>query len=488
MTDSQNKETNSYKSILKGFSVFGSVQIFLILINLVRGKFVALILGPAGMGISSLFTTSSNTITKAFSLGLNLAIVKEAAAESDQKSKLSEVLASAKFLSKATALCGALFCILFSGWLSKITFHSQGYSWQFILLAVAVFFTIYGNGKLSVLQGLHKVSKLSKASLVGAITGLCAGIPLYYVWGDKGIVPAIVVLSLGMYIFYTYCLRGESKPEIFKWKKHKGIVKKLLSLGIILYAGDLIGTFCTYLLNIYLRSEGSLDTVGLYQAANSITNQYAGALFAALSLDYFPRLAKASHDNSAMNRIVNRQSEIVAIAIAPIASMVILTAPIIIRILLSEEFLSIQSLIRWMGFGVMLRSLQFPMGYIAFAKDNKRLFFILEGIITNVLYLGGSVVFFHFFGLIGLGYAMVAESLISICIYSIVNYRKYGYKFDFKVKKEYLLCVGLCSLCFCATLITHIYLSLSAMVVITSVSVVYSVIRLRKLLKSPENQ
>ncbi len=59
------------------------MQVFLILINLVRGKFVAMFLGPEGMGISSLFNATSNTMVKASSFGLNLAIVKEVAAENE---------------------------------------------------------------------------------------------------------------------------------------------------------------------------------------------------------------------------------------------------------------------------------------------------------------------------------------------------------------------------------------------------------------------
>ncbi len=77
---SKNKDENSYRSILKGTSVFGGVQVFQILINMVRGKFVALFLGPDGMGVSALLTSATGTVQQFGSLGLNLAIVKEVAA------------------------------------------------------------------------------------------------------------------------------------------------------------------------------------------------------------------------------------------------------------------------------------------------------------------------------------------------------------------------------------------------------------------------
>jgi len=63
---------------------------------------------------------------------------------------------------------------------------------------------------------------------------------------------------------------------------------KLIGLGLVLMAGSLIGTFTNYLINLFVRSFGSVDNVGLYQAANSITNQYVGVVFSAMSLDFFP--------------------------------------------------------------------------------------------------------------------------------------------------------------------------------------------------------
>ena len=75
--DNNLMSTNSYKSIMKGAAIFGGTQFFTILVNLIRGKLVALFLGPEGMGISSLMMSSMNTIQQFSSLGLNLSIVKE---------------------------------------------------------------------------------------------------------------------------------------------------------------------------------------------------------------------------------------------------------------------------------------------------------------------------------------------------------------------------------------------------------------------------
>lgn len=38
---------------------------------------------------------------------------------------------------------------------------------------------------------------------------------------------------------------------------------------------------------LFISNFGSLKDVGLYQAANSITNQYVGVVFAAMGADFF---------------------------------------------------------------------------------------------------------------------------------------------------------------------------------------------------------
>lgn len=475
----------SYRSILKGTSIFGGVQIFNILINLIRGKFVAVILGPEGMGISSLFTSASATIQRFASWGLNQAIVRETASVAEREEEKSSLISLVVKLIGFTGLLGMVFCIVLCFPLSRLTFGSPDYAWQFVLLGLAVGLSIIASGKLAILQGLHQVKRISKASIVGGLTGLCVGVPLYYIWGDKGIVPAIVALALSMYVFYSvnlYRSHGRIR-EKSSWKQHKPLIKRLLLMGVVLMASDVIGSLVMYLLNLFLRTKGSLDDVGLYQAANSITNQYAGLVFAAMAMDYFPRLSKVADRNEEMIEVVNRQTEIVALLIAPAICLLILSAPLVIRVLLSEKFLEIMPLMRWMGLGVLLKAISFPMGYIAFAKGNKKVFFLLEGLWGNIVYLLIGCAGFYFYGLIGLGYALVADNLLSIIVYYIVNNKLYRYRFSGGAFIYMLISIGLGILCFGASLFESQGLSFTFMGVVTFLSLLWCYFILRRKLK-----
>ena len=439
----ESSKRNSYKSILKGTSFLGGTQIFQILINALRGKFVAMFLGVDGMGISTLFATPAATIQRFASLGLNLAIVKEVAEAKENPQRLSALVATVRRLILITSLLGAFITILLSGWLSEASFADRSHTKEFIALSLMIFFTVAGNGEMSILQGLHRVKTLSKAAIVGSLTGLFIGVPLYYLFGYDGIVPAMIVLALTTFIFYTFSVRKaiSSSGIQFKWKENTGIIRQLLSIGLILMASDLIGSACTYILNIFLRMMDGLNTVGLFQAANSLTNQYSSIVFAAMAMDYLPRLTAVSNDNKEMNDVVNRQSEIVSFIIMPVVCLVLLFAPLVIKILYTTEFLDALNLLQWMSMGILVKALSYPMGYITFAKDNKKLFFWLEGILGNFQTLILSIIGFYIFGLNGLGYALLADSILCFLIYLIVNNRMYGYTLTTSVSQCFLLAI-----------------------------------------------
>lgn len=477
---------NSYKSIFRGTSVLGGVQVFLVLVNLVRGKFVALLLGPEGMGISNLFNTSSATIQRFASLGLNLAIVREVAERKDDAGALAVIRTVSSRVITLTALAGCLFCVLFAPWLSRISFGSDDYAWQFMLLGAAVYFTVAGNGMMSILQGMHRVKVLSTSTLIGAVAALCVSVPIYYLWGDKGIVPAMVIFSVVTYITYSLflrrCLHAPRVP--FVWTRHRSLVRRLVVMGLVLMAGDLIGSLCNYILSVYVRSTGGLDAVGFFQSANSITNQYLGVVFAAMSLDYFPRLTAAAGDNARMTDIVNRQSLLIALATAPLAILLIIFAPLVVKILLSGEFDVVVPLLRIFAVGVLFKAFSFPMGYITFAKGNKSLFFMLEGVFCNLLMLSLGCAGYWLYGLEGLGYAMVAEHLTCIVVYYIVNRLKYAYRFSRRVLADYLLGTVLVAGTFAAICwLPGPYLSYAVAGLLAVASLAYSLLTLRRLLR-----
>lgn len=476
---------NTYRNMVKGTAIFGGMQVFTILINLIRGKFVALLLGPEGMGISSLLTSSMNTIQQCTSLGLNLSIVKEIseAREANDKERISQVAFLSRILLKCTALIGAIITFIFSKSLSVLSFGNTHYKWYFILLSAVVFLTTLSNGELALLQGLREIKKLAYASIIGASTGLFIGIPLYYFLGYEGIVPAMIALSLATYGFYKYSgrklwnkkIRGErERNQLFP------LAKKMVYLGVVLMVASLLGTGANYALNTFISHYGTLDDVGLYQATNSVTNQYVGVVFTAMSLDYLPRLAAIQNDSVKLSDVVNKQIEIVMFILAPLSALLILFAPLVVRLFLSEKFLTIIPLLRWMAVGLFLKGLAYPMGYISFSKGDKKTFFWLEGIWANLSMLFISLLSYHVWGLIGLGISVCMIYFIGCALYLLITFRRYHYQPERSLYRVVGFLMFFLSICFCGSLLSNLIYGYIVMSISSLVCVLYCLVQLNR--------
>ncbi len=441
MNETESQKENSFRSILKGTSIFGGVQVFNILISAIRLKFVAVILGPAGMGVAALFNSISLTLQQFTSLGLNLAIVKEIGASKESEERLSNILSALRPLILMLALAGALVCLFIPGVLSDITFGNTRYKTSFLLLSATIFFSIVGAALMSVLQGLHEVKRLSKASLIGSFVGLGVGVPLYWLWGTDGIVPAMIALAISTCLWYYLSLRKSLSISFSPWDKeiHLPILKRIMVMGLILMSNDLIKSLVNYMINIYIRHSGGMEDVGFYQSCNTMTAQYSAIVFTAMAMDYLPRLSAGANDNAKMCQIVNRQIEVVGLLIAPIVCTIIFLAPWVIELLQTKNFLTATPLLRLLAFAVVVRALMYPLGYIIFAKDNKRLFFWMESIGANLLTLSLAIAGYHFFSLIGLGFAGIADCLICLIVYILVNHKLYGYKPTSRASRTSLL-------------------------------------------------
>ena len=102
--------TDSYLHILKYISLFGGVQVLNVLIGIVRNKFVAMLLGPQGVGLISLFNSTTKLISDSTNFGISMSAVRNISEDYDQndEEKLTEDIALVRSWSLLAALLGIL--------------------------------------------------------------------------------------------------------------------------------------------------------------------------------------------------------------------------------------------------------------------------------------------------------------------------------------------------------------------------------------------
>ena len=129
---------SAYRQVMKATSIFGGAQVFLILIGIIRSKFIAVLLGPLGMGIAGLLTTTIGFIAALTNFGLSTSAVKniaEANSTGDEV-RLRTVTTVFKRWVWFTGILGAVVTAVLSPWLSELTFGNRDYTFAFIWLSV----------------------------------------------------------------------------------------------------------------------------------------------------------------------------------------------------------------------------------------------------------------------------------------------------------------------------------------------------------------
>ncbi|MBE0655370.1 MAG: oligosaccharide flippase family protein, partial [Bacteroidales bacterium] len=131
---------SSYRQIFKATSIFGGVQVIQIIIGIVRIKFVAILLGTAGLGIMRLLNAPLQLIITITGLGIAFSAVRNVseAHETGDLTFISKTIITLRRWSWFTGLLGAIVTITFAPQLSKWTFGNPEYTWAFIWLAITI--------------------------------------------------------------------------------------------------------------------------------------------------------------------------------------------------------------------------------------------------------------------------------------------------------------------------------------------------------------
>src|SRR5699024_3383583 len=188
----------AYQHAFKATSLFGGVQVFHILMGLIKNKVIAVLLGKNGMGIFRLLITTVDVTTRISNFGLPQSAVKFIANNLTRgnREKAFKFIAVLNKMLWVTGIFGTVLLIILSPFLSRLLFASATYGLPVSLPYVTILFNQSAKGKISILQSLQKLKQLAKANLWGSFVALLIVIPLFYIFEKKAIVPSIIISAI----------------------------------------------------------------------------------------------------------------------------------------------------------------------------------------------------------------------------------------------------------------------------------------------------
>ena len=443
-------EQQAYRQIMKATSIFGGVQVFQILIQIIRSKFVALYLGPAGMGIVGLLISTTGLIANITNFGLGSSAVKNIAEAfgANNEHRIATIVTVLRRLVWITGSLGTLLTFALAPWLSKLSFGTTDYAFAFYWVSITLLINQLSSGQMVLMQGLRKLQHLAKANVAGSLSGLVLVVPLYYYYGEQGIVPVIILTSV-LTLAFAYYYSNKTKIATIKVGKARTIAqsKDMLRMGFLINLSGFFTLAVTYGIHVFISNYGTVAHVGLYIAGNTIITTYVGLVFSAMGTDYFPRLAAVAHDNLLAKSTINQQAEIAILILAPILMVFLVFINWMVVLLYSQAFTAINGMLHWAALGMFFRAASWAIAFLFLAKGAAKFYFWNE-LLGNSYMLVFHVVGYALWGLNGLGLAFLLSYIVYLLQCFFIAHRYYNFNFSNTFVRLFVQLLAVAILCF----------------------------------------
>ena len=437
-----NKINNTYSKSLKGVFIFGGVQLFKILLSVIRSKCSAVFLGPAGYGIYSLLSSTLTIIESLTSCGLGVASVKEIAQADgkDDQDKISRVYKTLNILVWGTGIIGMVLCVMFAPLLSRLAFGNDDYVIAFSVLSVSLILSQLISGQGALIAGLKKYKYIVRLNIITNIASLPITIVMYYIWRTEAIVAVILSTTIINFIFSWY-YRSKIKLAPTKRMTIREVLsegKVMFKMGILINLSYVFVGLSGYILRIFIANVSDEVQVGLFAATFSLVNTYMGLIYSSIEKDFYPRLSTCSLSQSVFHDTLKQQVETVLLLAAPIAITFIVFGAELLELLYSSKFLPAMMFMCWTVVAMYFKAPGSTLAISFLAKGDTKAYFRIQ-LSFAVYQLILNIVFYSYFGLIGLGISFIISQLIYFLHTLFMCKKLYKYKHPYKINKLFIL-------------------------------------------------
>jgi enterobacterial common antigen flippase len=477
----------SYLQILKSSALIGGSTLVNVVVGIVRIKVLAMLLGPAGVGLMGAYTSVIDMMRTVAELGIPRSGVRQIAEAvgTGDATKIATTVTVLRWIALALGILGALLVVLLSEPLAQLTFGStMGYRWGVALVSLAVLLGIVAGGQTALLQGTRRIVELAKMNVVGSVLGTLTTIPIVYLFRKDGVAAALVALAAISVVtswWYTRQIKVDIARLPFSVLRAESIA--LLKLGLAFMTSGVLMMAAAYAVRLIVIRQLGLGAAGLYQAAWALSGLYVGFILQAMGTDFYPRLVATIDDHGGCNRLVNEQTSVSLLLAGPGVIATLLFAPLALELFYTVEFVNATEMLRWFCLGVALRLVSWPMGYLIVAKNAQALLIVTElaWVIFNV---GSTYVFIELWGLAGIGLAYLTSYAFHVLlIYPIVR-RMTGFSWTSANRRDLFLFTCFCAAVACAFEWLPPIIAYSFGIAVLLASAAYTVTRLIRLVPS----
>ena len=390
-------------------------------------KVVAVLLGPAGVGLIGILQSTMATVSTVGALGIGNSGTRQVAEANgdNDKAKIDEVRRALFWGTTFLAVLTGGLCWALSEFIAVSVLGDAGLEFQVQCLGIGVAFTVATGSQRALLNGMRKIRELAYITIGSAVASTFFGVILVYWLEADGIIWFILVAPITTFVlshwFTSRLPRLKTKCTSIKVVQgHWGVIVKLG--GAFMLGGAAVTLAQLYVRSLIQKQLGAVE-LGYFQAAWSISMSYIGFVLAALGTDYYPRLTAVIKDKPTVNKLVNEQAHVTLLLAAPILLAMLALAPWVIELLFSSEFYPAVEILRWQILGDVLKVLSWPVGFVILASGNGLVFACKEAAVMLV-FVSLVTLLLPVFGVEAAGMAYLGIYLVNLPI--VLIYARIG--------------------------------------------------------------
>jgi PST family polysaccharide transporter len=393
-----------------------------LIFGFITSKALALFVGANGMAYVGNFRAFLNVLENFSLLGIQNAVVKYVSEFQNDRSKLKSVLATFGLLLLTSSIAISLFLILGANYLSKQIFnHSEIYSYVFYSIAVVFPLYVFSTFCISVVNGFQEYKNVIHIQIISSVFALIFSVFFIYYYSTIGALVSLIFAPIFVFFVSLFYLKKHIRfrdvlsIEFFDFK----IVKNLSEYVLMALVSGVIGSFVLLEIRTDIVAITGLQQAGIYEGLQRISSYYLLFVSSIMAIYFYPKLAET---NSNSKEIVLHYLKTI-IPLFTIGLVIIyFLRKLIIQVLFSSEFESMESLFLWQLIGDVLKATSLIFGTLLIAKKQTKVFIITEIISLCIMYFSSNLML-HSIGINGIVHAYAFTYLIYLVVL-VIYFRK----------------------------------------------------------------
>jgi PST family polysaccharide transporter len=398
-----------------------------ILLKLIFGfstsKALALFVGANGMAYVGNFRAFLNVVENFSLLGIQNAIIKYVSEFQHDKTKLKSVLATFGLLLLASSIAISFILIFGANYLSKQLFNqSEMYGFLFYILAILFPLYVFSTYCISVVNGFQEYKKVIYIQIISSGIALVFSLFLIYYYSTFGALVSLVLAPVFVFFVCLFYLKNLiSISDVFSFQNFNfSVVKNVSEYVLMALVSGGIGSFVLLEIRTDIISITGLQNAGIYEGLQRISSYYLLFVSSIMTIYFYPKLAETNSNNKDI--VLYYLKTIIPLFTIGLVIIYFLRK-LIIQVLFSSEFESMESLFLWQLIGDVLKATSLIFGTLLIAKKQTKVFIITEIISLCIMYFSSNWML-HTIGINGIVMAHTVTYFMYLLVMVFIFFKK----------------------------------------------------------------